>query len=360
MFYQRLKIIRAASGLSLRELSTKIDNLVTAQAISNYERGESTPDSSVLMALADALGVSASYLLSHHEIALGGVEFRKMRLRSRRRQARVEAAVMHLLDRYLSVEELLCLPSVTWDKPRQAPWPIEEDSAEAEQAADSLRRYWGLGLDPIPNLAELLESRGVKTLSTDLKNVGALAAHAQRKQGAAATVFVVNQAWPGERQRFAMARELGHLVMAVAPGVSSRISARRFAGAFLMPAETLRSEIGAHRKHVSWGELLALKRIFGVSLYALIYRCRDLHVFGRTMYRRFLDELSAQGWRNPPYAEPGGLAGEKSSRLERLTYRALAEDAISSSKAAELLDTSIREVDRRTYQPFQTIDKAAP
>ena len=345
MLFQRLKIIRAVSGLSLRELSAKIDNLVTAQAISNYERGESTPDSSVLMALADALGVSARYLLSRQEIVLGGVEFRKMRLRSKRREARVEAAVMHLLDRYLSVEELLCLPSVTWDKPRPAPWPIVEDSAEAEQAAAGLRGQWGLGLDPIPNLAELLEGRGVKTLSTDLKSVDALTARAQHKKGEAATVIVVNRTWPGERQRLAMARELGHLVLAVAPGVSSRITARRFAGAFLMPAETLRSETGAHRRRMSWSELLALKRIFGVSLHALIYRCRDLHVFGKTMFRRLLDELTAQGWRNPPYAEPGGLAGEKSSRLERLCYRALAEDVISKSKAAELLDTSIREVD---------------
>ena len=54
------------------------------------------------------------------------------------------------------------------------------------------------------------------------------------------------------------------------------------------------------------------------------------------------------------------MAGEKSSRLERLSYRALAEYAISSSKAAEQLDTSIRKVDRRMYQPFQTIDRAAP
>ena len=114
---------------------------------------------------------------------------------------------------------------------------------------------------------------------------------------------------------------------------------------------------------MSWGELLALKRIFGVSLYALIYLLQGPRCLRKNdVQARFLDELSlmAQGWRNPPFAEPGGLAGEKSSRLERLTYRALAEDAISSSKAAELLDTSIREVDRRTYQPFQTIDKVAP
>ncbi len=351
--------MRAASGLSLRELSAKINNMVTPQAISNYELGKSTPDSSVLMALAEALGVSVRYLMRGQRVVLGGVEFRKMRLRSRRRQARVEATVLHLLDRYLSVEELLCLPTVTWDKPRAAPWPVVEDAAEAEQAASGLRGHWGLGGDPISNLAELLERRGIKTLATDLKNVGALAGRVERRNGEAATVIVVNQAWPGERQRLAMASELGHMVLAVNPGVSSRIAARRFAGAFLMPAETLRAEIGAYRKRVSWRELLALKRVFGVSLSALIYRCRDLRVFGRSLCKRLFDELSAQGWRNPPYAEPGGLAGETSSRLERLCYRAVEEDVISQSKAAEVLDISTYNLHRQMVQPFQSGDKAA-
>lgn len=71
MLSQRLKIIRAASGLSLRDLEERIDKLVTAQAISNYERGKSTPDSRVLMALADALGVSVRYLMRGQQAAAG-------------------------------------------------------------------------------------------------------------------------------------------------------------------------------------------------------------------------------------------------------------------------------------------------
>ena len=59
MIGQRVKIARSAAGLSLRDLESKIDNLVTAQAISKYERNESMPSSRVLIALADALGVSA-------------------------------------------------------------------------------------------------------------------------------------------------------------------------------------------------------------------------------------------------------------------------------------------------------------
>ena len=360
MLDQRLKIIRTSSGLSLRDLSAKIDNLVTPQAISNYERGKSTPDSRVLMALAEALGVSVRYLMRGQKVVLGGVEFRKMSLRSRRRQARVEAAVLHLLDRYLFVEELLCLPTVTCNKPRAAPWPVVEDAAEAEQAASGLRGYWGLGVEPVANLAELLERQGIKTLATDLKNVDTLAGSAQRKNGEVATVIVVNQAWPGERQRLALARELGHMLLAISPGVSSRIAARRFAGAFLMPAETLRAEIGARRKQVTWGELLALKQVFGASLSALVYRCRDLRVFGRSLSKRLFDELSAQGWRDPPYAEPGSLPAEAAGRLKRLCYRAVEEDVISQSRAAELLEIPAYDLQRGMHGPFRTMSTRAP
>ena len=220
------------------------------------------------------------------------------------------------------MEELLCLPTVTWNKLRAAPWPVVEDVAEAEQAASGLRGYWGLGGEPVANLADLLERQGTKTLAADLKNVDALAGTAPRKNGEAATAIVVNQAWPGERQRFAMACELGHMLLAISPGVSSRIAAGRFAGAFLMPGETLRAEVGARRKQVTWGELLVLKQVFGASLSALIYRCRDLRVFGRSLSKRLLDELSAQGWRDPPYAEPGGLPAVPPTRVSPPCSRA--------------------------------------
>ena len=67
-------------------------------------------------------------------------------------QAQVEAQVIHLLERYLTVEELLGLPGADREAPRAAPYPVNVDVAEAEHAAHGLRTHWGLGVDPIPNL----------------------------------------------------------------------------------------------------------------------------------------------------------------------------------------------------------------
>ena len=74
---QRIRVSRRACGLSLRELEARIDNRVTAQAISKYERDESMPSSGVLIALADALDVPVDYLASDSDIRLEAVDFSK-------------------------------------------------------------------------------------------------------------------------------------------------------------------------------------------------------------------------------------------------------------------------------------------
>ena len=348
---QRIRVSRRASGLSLRDLEARIDNRVTAQAISKYERDESIPSSGVLIALADALDVPIDYLASDSDIRLEAIDFRKKRLTSRREEAQVEAKVLHLLERYLAVEEILVLPTVAWDMPREGPWPVLRDLAEAEQAALGMRAHWGLGLNPIPNLVDLLEERGIKVLAMSLPNVDGLTARVRREDRGVASVVVVNRDDWGERQRFTLAHELGHMVLDPAPKVNEEKAAHRFASAFLMPAETVRAEIGKHRTSVVWRELFDLKRIFGVSVQALTYRCKDLGIFGAPLVRQLFNESTRLGWRCPPYKEPGAMPGERATRFERLCFRALSEGAISEAKAAELLGHSVHELNRLMDDP---------
>ena len=348
---QRIRVSRHAVGLSLRDLEARIDNRVTAQAISKYERDESMPSSGVLIVLANALGVSIDYLASDSDIVLEAIGFRRKRLTNKREEAQVEARVINLLERYLTVEEILGLPTVAGDMPRDAPWPVLHDIIEAEQAALDLRSYWGVGQDPIPNLVELLEERGIKVLTMPITNIDGLTARVRREDRSVASVIVVNQGDWGERQRFTVAHELGHMALGVASKIDDEKAAHRFAGAFLMPAVTLRAEIGKHRKSIGWSELFDLKRIFGVSVQAFTYRCRDLGIFANPLFQHLFNEFARRGWRSPPYKEPWAMHGEEPKRFERLCFRALAEGAISESKAAELLGHSVHELVRRMDEP---------
>ena len=351
MIGQRLKLARSAAGLSLRDLEVKIGNRVTAQAIGKYERNESMPGSGVLIALADALDVSVDYLVGDQEMVLEAVEFRKKTITSRREEAQVEAKVLHLLEQYLMIEELLHLPSVEWHSPREAPYPVRAVS-EADRAARSLRDHWGLGNDPIPNLVELLEEQGIKVLSVDLTSIDGLTARVRRAGKGPVPVIVVNGKEWRDRQRFTLAHELGHMVMDVAAKLDEEKAAHRFAGAFLMPADALWAEIGKHRTSIGWSELFALKQLFGTSVQAITYRCKDLGIFSATLFRRLFNDFNRLGWRSPPYKEPYAKKGEKPKRCERLTFRALAEGAISEAKAAELLNISVQDLNRRMEDPL--------
>ncbi len=353
MISQRLKLARKAAGLSLRDLEARIGNLVTAQAIGKYERNESTPSSGVLIALAKALGVSVDYLAGEQEMVLDGVEFRKKQITSKREEAQIEAQVLHLVERYLAVEELLGLSSVEWDKPREAPYPVTGDVNEADRAARSMRVHWGLGLDPIPNLVELMEERGIKVLSTGAEKIDGLTASVLRGGKAPLPVVVINRGDWAERKRFNLAHELGHMVLEIGPKINGEKAAHRFAGAFLMPAEALWTEIGKHRTSISLGELRRLKKLFGASIQAITYRCKDVGIFGEPLFRRLFHVFKQRGWRSPPYEEMGALPPEleESTRLERLCFRALAENIVSEARAAELLGISVRELNRRMEEP---------
>lgn len=346
MIGTRLKLARASVGLSLRELAERMGHVVTAQAIGKYERNEDMPGSRALMALATTLGVSESYLLSDEELALEGVDFRKKR--SAKEEATIEAQTVQLLERYLTVEDLLGLRSVEWEQPRSAPWLVH-DVRDAEDAARSIREEWGLGHDPVPKLAELLEERGIKVLSIDLDDIDGLAARVLRKDRDAARVIVVRKNIWAERKRFTLAHELGHMVMTPGADVDEELAANRFAGAFLMPADVVRAEVGAQRSAISIGELVALKQRFGVSVQAIAFRCRDLGIIEKKAFSDLFREFARRGWRKEPFAEPARIdpGYEEPKRFERLCYRALAEGVIGESRAAEMLGLTLKALDHR-------------
>lgn len=346
MIGSRLKNARARAGLSLRDLEKAVGNLVSAQAIGKYERDEMMPSSKVLIALAEALQVSERYLMSSSNIELEEVEFRKNRITNRREEASVEASVLSAVERYLQVEDLLAAPSASWSMPPSAPFHVRTYE-DAESAAARLRQLWELGVDPIPNFAEFLEEKGIKVIALPLEEaVSGLMCFVRRHGDGRVPVIVVNNKNTGERQRFTLAHELGHLILAVSDVLNEETASHRFGSAFLMPAEVLLAEVGPHRKTVSLGELLQLKRIFGVSIQAIAYRCKDLGILTPKAAAQLFAFFTKQGWRSPPYAEPQPIDPEKPGRFKRLCFRALTEGLVSEAKAAELLEISVRQLNR--------------
>ena len=231
------------------------------------------------------------------------------------------------------------------------PYPVREDLAEAEDAATALRQHWGLGIEPIPNLVELLEVQGIKVFALALDEIHGVAAKASRANGPQLPVVVVNESEWGERQRFTAAHELGHMVLEIASRVNAEKAAHRFAGAFLMPAEALFREVGRHRRSISLRELVVLKSLFGVSLQALTYRCKDLRILSRAMFRRLFNDTTVVRVAEAAVQGASRCEGDRPKRFERLVLRAYSEAVISASKAAELLGVSVHGIDSYLASP---------
>lgn len=322
---QRIKQARKANNMSLRNLAEKAE--ISPMAISKYERGLDTPSSGVLLRLAQALGVSIDFLFRPMTISVQLRAYRKHAALGVKEQEAIQMRIQEWLERYLEVESFFPDEQRTVSLPAR---PIHSMD-QVEDIALELRKNWSLGLDPIENLTQLLEDQGVKVgLVSGFEHFDACTFMAD-----GVPVIVSKAELPGDRQRFNLGHELGHLILDVEKGFDSEAACHRFVGAFLVPAQAVRFELGSRRTTLDMNELYLLKQKYGLSMQAWIFRARDLGIISENAATRLFQHFRANGWRRH---EPGeALPTERPLRMERMIYRALAEDLISRSRAQELL-----------------------
>jgi Zn-dependent peptidase ImmA (M78 family)/DNA-binding XRE family transcriptional regulator len=342
MIGERIKQARKAAGLSLRALADRAG--VTAMAISKYEAGKSTPSSRVLLELSKALGVRTEYFFRPVKIELQEVKHRKHSRLPKKALEQIEGDVKEQLERFIELEELLPNgPVQPFKLPENLPAPIT-DLDQIETVARQLRHSWELGVDPIPVLTDMLEERGIKVFQSQAIN--------DRFDGMAATVdgihvIVVGRGWPGDRQRFTLAHELGHLILngRLAEGIEEEAAANRFAGAFLAPEDEVRKELGEKRSWLEPGELAVLKKAYGLSMQGWMHRAKDLGILADVHYIEMRKFFNSRGWHKK---EPGEQYPQEQPQLfDQLVFRALGQDLISESKAAELMRMPVTEFQKK-------------
>lgn len=333
MIGERIKRARAAAGLSMQALGKQVG--VSANMIKKYEHNVSMPGSAALIKLGKALGVRSEYFFRPVNVTLSGVKYRKRSNTPAAVLKRIEADVLDQAERWQELANLwptFPIPAFTGIN------DISERIAtleEVEQVADQLRENWQLGLNPLPDLVDVLESNGVLVIITEVdepdKFDGLQAIVAEQP------VVVVSSNWPGDRQRFTLAHELGHLLLdsRLTSELDHEKACNRFASALILPADSIRRHLGEKRHNLEVRELYLLKHEFGISMLACLHRAAELDIIDKTVHQRLLKVFSSQGWRKQ---EPGEAYPKVHTLLfQQLVCRALGEGIISESKAAELL-----------------------
>ncbi len=337
MIGDRIKQARKASGLSLRALGEKVD--ITGMAISKYENNKSIPSSGVLLGLAKALHVKVEYFFRTTMVELREVEYRKHSKLPKKVLDQIEGDVIEQIERFIELEQFLPkTPVKSFKLPEGLP-DVIEDNDGIELAANAVRQSWNLGTNPIPDLIDTFEERGIRVFQSK-------ALHDEKFDGLAAEVnnipvIVVGRDWPGDRQRFTLSHELGHLLLKgrLVKHIDEEKAANRFAGAFLVPSSEAVRELGANRNWLEPVELCVLKQTYGLSMRGWIYRASDLNILNNAAAKKMWDYFRSRNWVKQ---EPGEqYKAEKPKLFIQLVFHAFGEELISEAKAAELFGWSI-------------------
>jgi Zn-dependent peptidase ImmA (M78 family) len=333
MIGERLKVARHRAGMDMRTLAGRVG--VSAMAISKYERELDVPGSHVLIRLARELGVKVEFLLRRSTLQLAEASFRCRRALPAKERRAVLAEVQDLAERFVEAAELFG----PIREPELPEVPVKDEPG-AERAAAKLREAWSLGRGPIENLTAAMELHDV--LVGPVSAEGRFDAATVRTVGEPELpVVVVRRGVPGDRQRFSMAHELGHLVMEPSADLDCEKAAHRFAAAFLVPADAAKAELGEKRVSLDMLELHLLKHKYGLSMQGWVMRAADVGIIARATELKLHRTFRAKRWH---LTEPGDqIEPEEPERMKLLVLRALAEDLITETRAAELLGVSLAE-----------------
>lgn len=344
IFAKRLRQARIKAQLSMEALCERMGNIVSKQAISKYESAKMMPTSTILIALAEALKVELDYFFRPFSFDLENfdVSFRKKSSVGAKEISALKVQIQDDIERYLEIEEILskektALPSIDTG--------VIESAADMEQCARKVREEWGLGKDSIANVQDMLEANGIKVIYTSapegFDGVSGIV------NGLHYIIVLNNDKNHTERRRLTSIHELGHLLFndRLSENLTSHEKenlCNTFANEMLLPSEKLQRYFGG-KSRIAIEELIAISEAYGISVDAIVHKLHGMGLISEKRYRKFYifknqNPALKEKVEKPRYKET------KTNRFEAMVYSALAQQLISTSKAASLLNCSINKV----------------
>ncbi len=334
MLGERLRRFRVARGMSLKDLESALNGLVKSQTLSKYEYGKLQPAMATLNQIATVFGVKSAQLWGEPSCQIQCIAFRKRARLGKREQERIQSFVAEEFEKRVQLQEQI-YEGNTIELPVFK--SIVRNLDDAEETAISLRDTLNLGIDPIANLIDVLEDHYIHIIEIEadeaFDGISALARDTNDKTLAAA--IATRSGVPGDRQRLNIAHELGHLILELCEDVDPEKAAFRFGAAFLAPGEQLRRDVGEKRSNIQMMELLYLKRRYGVSIQAMLFRLRDLGIITNAYYKKWCIQVNKIGWKK---REPVNMPSEKPERFHQQVLRALSEELITEMEARQFLN----------------------
>ena len=260
-------LARESRGINQSELASKIG--FAPAFMSKMERSEAPISEEHLKTISNITHYPVSFFYQEGEIAPESIAYRKRETVAQKVltvvNARVNIVRLHV--KYLSEALAVPMPMI--------PTIQVNDVMTPAKVAHEIRKVWRVKKGVIDNLVDIIEGNGIaiRVIDFGTERIDSRTVLTDNKY----PVIVLNKILLGDRQRFSLAYQLGHLVMhtykAVDWNVDVSHEANLFAAEFLMPEIEMRE---AFKDGVTLASLAELKRKWKVSMISLLYRADDL------------------------------------------------------------------------------------
>jgi Zn-dependent peptidase ImmA (M78 family)/DNA-binding XRE family transcriptional regulator len=222
-----------------------------------------------------------------------------------------------------------------------------------EGCARELRRLWQLPLGPVRNVVKSIESAGGMVFrcpfgATRVDGISQWPIDSPNLP----PVFFVHEEAPGDRERWTLAHEIGHVVMHHALTESDpEDEANRFANEFLMPADDIAHDLSG----MTIAKATSLKAYWKVSMQAIIMRAHYLRRTTENQHQYLFRQISVKGYRK---CEPLPIPPEEPAMFFGLMdfhYKSLGLSVAEVSECLGETETNFRRLYRNNFAEFRLV-----
>lgn len=305
---QMILLAREARGMSQSDLAERLNSYKAS--VSRLEHGDGPVDENTLIALAEATHYPPQFFMQKGEILPVNLSYRKRKQVPAKLLTPIEAQ-MNIIRNHVQ----LIINGIGSSDTTLPVFEVTEKHTP-EQIANLVRKSWKVPVGPIENLSRLLEDKGILISSFDF-GTDRVDSRSMLTDDNLPIIFL-NRNLLGDRQRFSLAFELGHLIMhtfcTVAHDRDINHEANLFAAEFLMPAKDILPD---YRDGITLSLLGELKRKWKVSMISLLYRADDLGLLTPNQKRYLVQQFNDQKIRRrePPQLD---VPKENPQRIRQL------------------------------------------
>jgi Zn-dependent peptidase ImmA (M78 family)/DNA-binding XRE family transcriptional regulator len=309
---------------------------VSSQSISKYENGHQTPRRDVVDRLASVLRFPTQFFFRHADELDKKPVFFRSKLSAQtmaldRAKVRLDWAkeVVDYLGEFFDFPEL----NIPYSGLDQAE-PLNMTLDDIEDLANSVRSYWGVASGPMTNCLAHIEESGilVSRIHVRAEKVDAFSQWSDRL-GIPFMVLSRDKA-SAVRQRFDALHELCHILIhknVTATQLNQRATykflekqADTFASCMLLPETDFLDELYSP----TLDGMLSMKERWGVSVGAMIMRCKSLDLLDDPSARRMWMNYTRRGWRK---GEPfDGKTEKETPYLIKRSFEMLIEAGVKT------------------------------